>query len=55
MIETGETGDLAFDHCHRWRNPIRPMQESGIQSNRCAIARTRILSRQQAGGHGTEA
>ena len=42
-IETGETGDIACDHYHRWREDIQLMQEIGIRAYRFSISWSRIL------------
>ena len=42
-IETGETGDVACDHYHRWREDISLMREIGIHGYRFSLAWTRVL------------
>ena len=42
-IETGETGDIACDHYHRWREDIQLMKEIGIRAYRFSISWPRIL------------
>ncbi len=42
-IETGETGDIACDHYHRWREDVRLMQAIGLQAYRFSISWSRIL------------
>lgn len=43
MIETGESGDIAADHYHRWAQDVGLMQEMGIRAYRFSIAWTRLL------------
>ena len=42
-VEGGQTGDVACDHYHRWREDIAIMREIGLQSYRFSIAWPRIL------------
>ncbi len=42
-IENGDTGDLACDHYHRWREDIALMQSIGLKAYRFSIAWPRIL------------
>lgn len=42
-IENGDTGDVACDHCHRWRDDIALMKEIGLQAYRSSIAWPRLL------------
>jgi len=42
-IETGETGDVACDHYHRWREDVALMQELGLKAYRFSISWPRIL------------
>ena len=42
-IENGETGDIAADHYHRWREDVRLMKEIGLTAYRFSIAWTRVL------------
>lgn len=42
-IENGDTGDVACDHYHRWRQDIAFMQEIGLQAYRFSISWARIL------------
>ena len=42
-IETGETGDVACDHYHRWPRDVGLMKELGIKAYRFSIAWTRLL------------
>jgi beta-glucosidase len=39
----GDTGDVAIDHYHRWRDDIAIMKELGLQAYRFSIAWPRIL------------
>jgi beta-glucosidase len=39
----GETGDVACDHYHRWREDIRLMQDLGLQTYRFSVAWPRVL------------
>ncbi len=41
-IENGDTGDVACDHYHRWRDDIALMQRLGLQAYRFSIAWPRI-------------
>ena len=42
-IANGETGDVAIDHYHRYKEDVALMAELGIQAYRFSIAWTRIL------------
>lgn len=42
-IENGDTGDIACDHYHRWREDIQLMKEIGIQAYRFSISWGRIF------------
>jgi beta-glucosidase len=42
-IETGETGDIACDHYHRWHQDVALMKEMGLKAYRFSIAWTRVL------------
>ncbi len=42
-IKGGDTGDVACDHYHKWREDIALMKEIGLQAYRFSIAWTRIL------------
>ena len=42
-IETGETGDVACDHYHRWPDDVVLMKEIGIKAYRFSISWPRIL------------
>jgi beta-glucosidase len=40
---SGDTGDIACDHYHRWREDVALMRELGLQSYRFSIAWARVL------------
>ncbi|MFZ2360710.1 MAG: GH1 family beta-glucosidase [Anaerolineae bacterium] len=42
-IEHGDTGDVACDHYHRWREDIGLMQELGLNAYRFSISWPRVL------------
>jgi beta-glucosidase len=42
-IETGETGDIACDHYHRWRDDIDLMKEIGLHAYRFSLSWARLL------------
>src|SRR5512139_1264765 len=42
-ITTGETGDVACDHYHRWPEDIALMKEIGLRAYRFSVAWTRVL------------
>jgi beta-glucosidase len=42
-VENGDTGDVACDHYHRWREDVALMQELGIQAYRFSISWPRVL------------
>ncbi len=42
-ILTGERGDVACDHYHRWREDVALMQHLGLQSYRFSISWPRVL------------
>jgi len=42
-IKNNDTGDIACDHYHRWREDINLMKELGLQAYRFSIAWPRIL------------
>ncbi len=44
-VVNGDTGDVACDHYHRWRDDIALMKELGLQTYRFSIAWPRILPR----------
>jgi beta-glucosidase len=54
VIADGETGDLACDHIHRWREDIELMSDLGLKSYRFSISWPRVLpngvGRPNAGG-----
>ena len=39
----GDTGDVACDHYHRWRDDIRIMEELGLSAYRFSVAWPRVL------------
>ena len=43
MIENGDTGDIACDHYHRWREDLDLMQEVGLKAYRFSVAWPRIF------------
>ena len=42
-ISTGETGDFACDHYHRWRDDVALMHELGLGAYRLSISWPRVL------------
>jgi beta-glucosidase len=42
-IETGENGDVACDHYHRWSEDVALMKEMGLNAYRFSIAWSRVL------------
>lgn len=42
-IEGGDTGDLACDHYHRWREDVELMRQIGVNAYRFSIAWSRVL------------
>jgi beta-glucosidase len=42
-ISTGETGDIACDHYHRWREDVALMSELGLGAYRFSISWPRVL------------
>ena len=42
-IKTGETGDRAADHYHRWAEDVELMSQIGLKAYRFSIAWTRII------------
>jgi len=42
-IHNGDTGDMACDHYHRWREDVALMKNLGLKAYRFSIAWTRIL------------
>lgn len=42
-ISTGETGDVACDHYHRWRNDLELMRALGLDAYRFSISWPRVL------------
>ena len=42
-VDNGDTGDVACDHYHRWRDDMTLMKEIGLKAYRFSIAWPRIL------------
>jgi beta-glucosidase len=42
-IRGGDTGDVACDHYHRWREDVRTMRELGLRAYRFSIAWPRVF------------
>ncbi len=42
-VENGDTGDVACDHYHRWRDDIALVKELGLRAYRFSVAWPRIL------------
>lgn len=47
-VDNGDTGDVAVDHYHRWREDVQLIADLGLQSYRLSIAWPRV----QPGGSG---
>ena len=48
-VANGDTGDLASDHYHRWREDVALMKEIGLQAYRFSIAWPRLLPEGRGG------
>jgi beta-glucosidase len=44
-IKNGDTGDVACDHYHRYREDVALMQEFGVEAHRFSIACRRAAAR----------
>jgi len=42
-ISTGETGDVACDHYHRWREDVALIRSLGLNAYRCSISWPRVI------------
>jgi len=42
-IDNGDTGDVACDHYHRWREDLQLMQRLGLRSYRFSVAWPRVM------------
>ncbi len=42
-VQDGDTGDVACDHYHRWRDDVKLMKELGLKAYRFSVAWPRIL------------
>src|SRR6185436_10785514 len=42
-VQDGDTGDVACDHYHRWRDDIKLMGELGLRSYRFSVCWPRVL------------
>jgi beta-glucosidase len=42
-VDGGDTGDIACDHYHRWRDDLDLMEALGVESYRFSIAWPRVL------------
>src|SRR3972149_25801 len=42
-IQDGDTGDVACDHYHRWREDVGLMQHLGLQAYRFSMSRPRVI------------
>ena len=42
-VDNGDTGDVACDHYHRWRDDVALMKELGLRAYRFSVAWPRIL------------
>jgi beta-glucosidase len=43
-IKNGDTGDVACDHYHRYREDVALMQEFGVEAYRFSVARPRTMA-----------
>ncbi len=42
-VEQGHTGDIACDHCHRYKEDVKLMKELGIKAYRFSISWSRLI------------
>jgi len=46
-IKNGDTGDVACDHYHRYREDVALMKELGVQTYRFSVSWPRVLPREK--------